>query len=183
MTVEEFLDWEGGDRHLLKYELVDGVVRAQNLPSKTHVFIQGNLITLINNSLSARGRPCIASPGAPIVPRLLNRKPSVRGPDVVVTCEEPSSARTVDEPLLIIEVLSPSNEKETWESIWACATIPSIVEIVVIESTSIGAQVFRRLPDGSWPKESEEVKAGGVLRIACLDAEFPLAGVYRRTVI
>jgi hypothetical protein len=40
----------------------------------------------------------------------------------------------LEDPVLIVEVLSPSNERETWEAIWACATIPTMREFLIVDS-------------------------------------------------
>jgi hypothetical protein len=58
---------------------------------------------------------------------------NVRPPDLAVTCAPMLMGRILPDLALIIEVLSPSYQRETWESIWACATIPSLVEIAVVD--------------------------------------------------
>lgn len=179
MTVDEFFAWDGGG-HQGKLELVDGVVRAQVPASATHSIIQGNLVALIHHHLRARNSPCRVGPEAPVVPRLQS-KINARAPDVAVTCAPPSTDKVFINPILTMEVLSPSNEDETWETIRACATIPSLMEIAVVESTSVGARVFHRDSRGAWPETGENTSAGGMLRLASIDAEFAMAEVYRGT--
>lgn len=179
MTVDEFFAWDSGG-HQGKLELVDGVVRAMAPASQTHVMIQGNLVYLIGAHLRARKSPCRVAPEAPVVPKL-RPDMNARAPDVAVTCAPPSTATAFPDPVLIIEVLSPGNERDTWESIWACATIPSLEEIVVVESRRVGAQVFRRDANGNWPGEAEEIQAGGALRLTTIDAAFPIEYLYAGT--
>src|SRR5436853_303183 len=51
----------------------------------------------------------------------------MRVPDVVVTCEaDDPGVHALAEPILIVEVLSPSNEAETRENVWAYTTIPTV---------------------------------------------------------
>ena len=59
----------------------------------------------------------------------------------------------VPDPVLLIEILSPSNEAQTRANIWAYTTIPSVREILAVHSTRIEAELLRRNPDGSWPEE------------------------------
>jgi Uma2 family endonuclease len=59
--------------------------------------------------------------------------------------------------IVLIEVLSPGNTSDTWDNVWAYATIPSVREIVVVHSTRVLAELLRRGPDGHWPEEPEKV--------------------------
>jgi Uma2 family endonuclease len=105
----------------------------------------------------------------------------VRAPDLAVTCSERQSGKTFPDPVLIIEVLSPGNQRETWESIWACATIPSLIEIVVVDSERMNVQVFRKTDDGGWPKDGETIETSGTVRLSSIDAAFPIAEIYAGT--
>ena len=57
------------------------------------------------------------------------------------------------EPILFIEILSPSNEVETWANVWTYASIPSVAEILVVHSTRVAAELLRREANGQWPDE------------------------------
>lgn len=176
MTVDDFLSWDGGG-HVGKIELVDGVPRLMAPASATHGLIQGNVITAINIHLRGRKSSCRAATEAPVLPPLAKRI-NARAPDVVVTCAPISTSGVIEEPVLIVEVLSSGNEAETWESIRALAPIPSLGEILVLSSTAIEAQIFRRLADGSWQAEAERYGAGEALRLASIDLDLPIAEVY-----
>lgn len=176
MTVDDFLSWDGGG-HVGKIELIDGVPRLMAPASATHAFIQANIATAINNRLrqsKSRWRAAISGPVQPLLAKRIN----ARAPDVVVTCAPISTSGVIDEPVLIVEVLSPGNEAETWESIRALAPIPSLAEILVLSSTAIEAQIFRRLAVGSWQAEAERYGAGETLRLASIDLDLPIAEVY-----
>ena len=111
----------------------------------------------------------------------LHANDNVRAPDLAVTCSPSVTGRIFPEPVLIIEVLSPSNQRETWESIWACATIPSLTEIAVVDSERLRAEVFRRDSHGSWPKTGISIGAGGTIELDSIGAALPLADVYAVT--
>ena len=48
------------------------------------------------------------------------------------------------DPVLLVEILSPSNRAETWTNVWAYTTIPSVREILVLHSLRIRAELLRR---------------------------------------
>jgi hypothetical protein len=77
---------------------------------------------------------------------------------VAVTCRPMLDERRILEPVVLVEILWPSNEAETRESVRACTTIPTVQEIVVLCSTKVAAEVTRqRRPDGFWPPNPIEL--------------------------
>ena len=82
--------------------------------------------------------------------------------------------------MLVVEILSPSNEDETWGNVWTYTTIPSVKEILVLWSDAIGAEVLRRGADGSWAQEPEKVTRGDLV-LDSIGLRTPLAELYRDT--
>jgi Uma2 family endonuclease len=179
MSADQFMDWDGGG-HLGKLELVHGEVRAMSPASGTHSLIQANLAFLIGAHIRAKKLPCRVGTEAPVVPHF-HANDNVRAPDLAVTCLDISKSKIFPDPVLIIEVLSTSNQKDTWESIYAMSTIPALTEIAVVDSERVRVEIFRRDADGSWPKTGEVVEAGGVVRLASLTAELPVSEIYAGT--
>ncbi len=182
MTLEEFLAWDGGG-HVGKLELVEGVVRAMAPASATHAMVQGNIVTAFNNHLraSARNSPFRAGTEAPIVPPL-GKRINARAPDVSVACSPPAGNGTFVDPVLIVEVMSPSNENDTWESIHALAGLHSLKEVMVVQSTRVEVQVFRRDPGGAWinePETAASVEAS--VRLDSIGIDLAIAEIYRGT--
>ena len=178
MTVAEFLAWNPSTPQL--WQLVDGEPQAMAPASRTHGAIQNELGSLIRNHLSERGSPCsvITTPG--VIPHVQSDT-NVRIPDLAVTCsgyDTEESALT--DPVLLIEILSPSNQAETWANVWTYTTIPSVREILVLKTASIGAELLRRNPDGSWP-EQPLILADGELALESIGFRIPLAAAYRTT--
>lgn len=178
MTVEEFLDWDSTG-HIGKLELVDGVVRAMSPASGTHAIIQANLAFLIGSHLRKHRPGCRVGTETPVVPRL-HANDNVRAPDLAVTCVPPSAQKTFPDPILIVEVLSPSNVPETWESIRAVATVPTLTEILVVDSVRVQVEVLARDSDGGWPNNGTIIESGSV-RLASLDLTIALADIYAGT--
>lgn len=180
MTVDEFFAWDGGG-HQGKVELVDGVARAMAPASSAHGMIQGSIAFLIRRHLAQQCGGCRVGVEVGVAPRIDTRH-NLRVPDLTVTCAPHTPGEEAfPDPILVVEILSPSNERETWESIWACATIPSLVEILVVESESERAEVFRKDGKGEWPQDPEVTSSGGVIRLASIGAELPLPEVYAGT--
>ena len=180
MTVDEFYEFDGGG-HVGKIELVHGRLRLQSYASGGHATIQGNITGMLHAHLRAKRPGCRVGNEPGVVPTF-DPKRNIRKPDVVITCAPHTTGeRSFPNPILIVEVLSPSNADETWESIQACATIGSVVEILVVDSETIDVQVFRRDDKGVWPMEPERVPLGGMVRLASLEFEMPVAEIYRGT--
>jgi Uma2 family endonuclease len=178
MTIEEFLAWSSETAG--RWQLVDGQPRSMAPPGHTHAMLQSELIRVIGNHLVESRSPCrvAATPG--IVPHVRARD-NVRIPDAAVTCSSDRSQEAVmAEPLLIVEVLSPSNEGETWANVWAYTTIPTVQEIVVLHTDEIAAEIVRRRTDGSWPKAPHVVRSGDI-SLDSIGFRTPLAALYRTT--
>jgi Uma2 family endonuclease len=181
MTVDEFLDWDSYG-FVGKLELVNGQVRAMSPASGTHSLIQANLAYLIGSHLRASGLPCRVGTEAPIVPRF-HANDNVRAPDLAVTCAKSAAGKRFPDPVLIIEVLSPGNRKETWESILACATLPSLTEIAVIDSERVHAEIYRRDAAGAWPQDPDQTSASldAAVTLESIGATLSLTEIYAGT--
>ena len=79
---------------------------------------------------------------------------------------------------MLIEILFPSNEVATRSNVWAYCSIPSVREIVLLHSTSIGAEILRRQSDGGWPQEPETLGADEDLVMESIGYSVPLADHY-----
>ncbi len=178
MSVEEFLAWHPEDGRL--WQLVDGAPQAMAPPNRTHGALQAELAGLIRNHLLERQSPCsvIVTPG--IAPRIRSDR-NFRIPDLAVTCSDYRAEETaLTDPVLVVEILSPSNQPETWANVWTYATIPSVREILVLHTAAIRAEMLRRLPDGSWPDRPELIETGP-LTLASIGFQADLAALYRTT--
>lgn len=178
MSVEEFLAWDSGDQHT--WQLVDGVPQAMAPASRTHGTLQGELGRLIGNHLQESGSACtlVVTPG--VVPPVQSSH-NMRVPDLAVTCSDYEAEEAgITDPVLIVEILSPSNQAETWANVWAYATIPSVREIVVLRTVSIGAELLRRGADGAWPREPASL-TDGELVLESIGLRVPLVNLYRST--
>jgi Uma2 family endonuclease len=144
-----------------------------------HGAIQSEVNRLIGNHLAELRPPCrvITEPG--IQPKVRGNL-NVRVPDLAVTCAawDPDD-RLLHEPLVLVEILSPSNEQDTWNNVWSYVTIPSVWEILVLETADIRVHLLRREEDGTWPDNPLTLTLGDTVTLESIDFTAPIAAFYR----
>lgn len=141
MRVDEFLRWEDGTD--TRYELVGGFVVAMAPPTPAHGRPALALGTEIRAALRAR-TPCFVQSDAGIARS--DRDDTCYTADLAVSCEELAAQdRLIREPILIVEVLSPSTAAFDRQSKVAdYRQIASVREILLIDSQSVFAEILRR---------------------------------------
>ena len=136
MTIQEFLDWNAdGDA---RYELVNGEVRMMGAPKKPHGIIVANLAYAIGGRLRSRNSACRAQTEAAI---MVEAAETLWQADLAVECE--LSGETVEKPVLLVEVLSPSTRStDLAQKLPDYKAIAGLKEIWLIDSTRRWAQVW-----------------------------------------
>jgi Uma2 family endonuclease len=181
MTVAQFQDWRPPagleDR---RWHLIDGEPICMSPASIDHGAIQGEAAWLLRSHLLTHRPSCrvIIAPG--IIPRILSNT-NQRVPDLAVTCAPPRAEPALTDPILVIEILSPSNEADTRRNVWAYGSIPTVTEILLLASTAIGAELLRRSPAGDWPADPILVPAEGTLHLDSIGFAAPLRAFYAQT--
>ena len=177
MSVEEFLEWDSGGG---KWQLVDGEPQAM-APAKTwHGALRAELCRVIGNHLEREASDCsvLAAPG--VIPHV-RAGFNLRIPDVAVTCGDVRvNEAALTAPVLLIEIVSASNQAETWANVWTYTTIPTVREILVLRSLSVGADLLRRQDDGTWPREPTSILDGDLV-LQSIGTRMPLIDLYRTT--
>jgi Uma2 family endonuclease len=175
MTADQFAEWPG-DGTGRAFQLIDGEPVAMAPTSPTHGAILSVLDRRLGNHLERIDSPCttIVAPGTQ--PRA-GAADNVRIPDLAVTCGA-LERRFVNDPVVIVEILSPSNFRETYEAIRAYLSLPSLREVVVISSERIAADVLRRDADGAWPPNAAAVGPDDDLAIETFGFRCPLRALY-----
>ena len=174
---DDFLDWEKhqGER----YEFVGGEVRLMVGGTIGHNDITDNIHAALRARL--RGTPCRA--------RAVQTRVRAAGehfvyPDVVVSCS-PRRANElfIDDPVLVVEVLSPSTAHyDKNEKRWVYQAIPSLQQLVYVSPDEAKLELVTREADGSW----RSVFVTGLdaeLPLACLDITLPMAEIYADTAV
>lgn len=179
MSVEEFREW--ADRQPGKWELVDGYPRAMAPASVTHVFIQFRAAYLIERHLENMGGRCRAATDLPVLPSSYKQH-NARVPDVAVTCSPPEADEWASrDPVFLMEVLSPTNERDTRDNVWAYMSIPTVAQILLVDSTAVRGEMMRRRPDGAWPEEPELLGPDDEVSIDAVGFRCRLRDFYART--
>jgi len=144
MTLDELLDWDDGtDR---RYELWGGVVTAMAPPMPRHGLLAAALSGEIRSALRARP-PCRVFNEAGIA--LPDRNDTFYVADFAVICEPlRAEDQLIRNPVLIVEVLSRSTAATDRQiKVPDYRRIPSVTEILLIDSESAFSELHRREGD------------------------------------
>ena len=173
MTLEEFLRWDDGTD--TRYELIASYPVAMAPPAEAHRILAVRLVSRIDAALAGR-RPC----NAQIEPGVVrpDRADSYYVPDIAVTCEpnEPGRQAMVD-PILIVEILSPSTERTDRRlKLPAYQIMESVREIMLIDADSHHAELYRRQND-HWGIQLVR-GAEATLFLASVDLQISMSELY-----
>jgi len=170
MTRAEFLTWEEQQPSRYEFDGYEAVAMAGG--TAAHAAIQRNLAITVGGRL--RGKPCNFY-GSDL--KALVAESSSRYPDGIVVCSPVNnSAVSVNDPVVIFEILSPSTAStdRIIKSREYQAT-PSVQRYIMLEQDRIGATVYAR--DGeNWTFEI--LTDDAILHMPEIDVEFPLAELY-----
>ncbi len=179
MTAEEFLS-RPDEKDGTKYELVDGQLRAMAPASVRHGVIQATIAGIFSNHLSATGSKCVVA-SEPIVEVRVRANYNRRAPDLGVTCSPITNDVEIPDPVLLVEILSKSNWKETIDNIWTYTTIPTVKELLVVSSMGIEAQFLRKQDDGSWPADLMRIDEADDVTLSSIGLTVPLKAFYAQS--
>lgn len=171
-TVDEFLAWE--ERQEERYEFVGGVITLMAGGTENDDLVGMNVARALGNRLA--GTPCRVHGS-----NLKVRSPAgaIMYPNAFVRCGPGRGDRTVvDDPVLVVEVLSPSTQQaDLTRKRWAYQAIPTVQAILLVAADEARVEVARRGPNGRWVSE---VRVGleASIPVEDLGIELPLAEVY-----
>jgi Uma2 family endonuclease len=172
MTLDEFLAWERERPE--RYEFAHGVVTMMTGASAAHVRIAGNLTVALR--LALRGSRC-ESFGSDMK---VIASGTVRYPDLSVSCTpvDDKDDRLI-EPVVIIEILSPSTERfdRGRQKLDYFAT-RSIRQYAIIEQDERLVDLYTRTDTG-WINEL--LADDAILRLSSIGVEISLDAIYEDT--
>ncbi|HEY0048014.1 MAG TPA: Uma2 family endonuclease [Pyrinomonadaceae bacterium] len=145
ISVEDYL--EGEKISPVKHEYVYGEIYAMAGTSDNHNRIVGNLVnSLLNHLRDSSCEPFFGDIKVRVSPNVYYY------PDVLVSCEEnPENSYFRNQPILIVEVISPSTrEIDRREKLLFYQQMPSVQEYVIVEQEKMHVEIHRRQPDGRW---------------------------------
>jgi len=172
MSVAEFLAWEREQPE--RYEYAGGVVTMMTGASLVHVTITMNIAFALRQSLRGSGcRPFTNDA------KVLTGG-SVRYPDITVTCT-PFGGKDdiVPDPIVVIEVISPSTEREDrGHKKFDYFSTPSIQQYAIIEQDARRVDLYTRSGD-RWTDEI--VEGDATLKLSSIGVEITLDAIYEDT--
>lgn len=177
MTVEEYLAFE--EKSEEKHEFYGGEVFAMAGAGLNHNVIAGNCIADINHFL--RGKDCIVTPGdLRIQIESLNL---FTYPDISIICGKPEFYQnrkdSVTNPVVLIEVISPSTDDYDHNKKFAFyRLIPSLQEYILISSTDIHVEIYRKQSTFKW-EFTEYRTAAELFTIESVGLTLQVADLYR----
>ena len=173
MTLDEFLRWDDGTD--TRYELIGGFPVAMAPPARAHGLIGARLVARLEEALRRR-RPCSTQIKAGILHP--DRSDTFFVADIAVTCApyQPGD-QSVEEPLLLIEVLSPGTERHDRRvKLPAYQRIGSLREIVLIDTDMPFAELYRRQGDFWTVQSIQGIEA--LLPLASIGIDIAMAELY-----
>lgn len=174
MTVAEFLAWDSGDDR--SYELVSGFPVAMAPPSRAHRLIASVLFRKVAQALD--GRPTYVVEAEAGITSSRSEGNWFQA-DLAVTCQpHRRGQQEIPEPLLIIEILSPSTEDHDRKvKLVAYRELPSVREVLLVDQARLYAEVHRRLDESRWLTELVH-GPDAIIRLETLALDLPLRDLY-----
>lgn len=159
-------------------EFYEGEIFAMAGGTPNHNRLAGNVYSSLQAAL--RGRPCAAFMAD--VRLLVKRRQLYTYPDVMAICGRlqyaPGRNDTVTNPVLIVEVLSPSTEAyDRGKKFEFYRTIDTLKEYVLIDQSRMYVERHRPLGLGRWEMTAFTAPED-VLSLDSVDVELSLATIY-----
>ena len=176
-TPEEYLALER--KATFKNEYLNGEILAMSGASLAHTRITLDIATELNNQL--RGGTC------EVITNDMRVKTGPKGayfyPDIVVFCGEPQVEDNVFDtllnPILVVEVLSPSTEAfDRGEKFRHYQELASLREYLLVSQDRVRVEHYR-LTKTQWVQTEFHTPAD-VLSLVSIDCKLPLQDIYRR---
>lgn len=148
VTIDAFDRFVEAQADLARFELVDGVIVMMTNPIETHEQIAGNIGAPLKLAMDARG--CRTYQGGMRVQASDDAKGTDKArPDVVVRCGAGSSRTFITDPLIIVEVLSPTTiDTDRGPKLELYKSLPTVRHIALVYQDQIRVEHYRRGVEG-----------------------------------
>jgi Uma2 family endonuclease len=169
LTVEEYLTLEKTSE--IRHEFVDGVMVAMAGETRRHKRIMLNLIRALERQALERDCELVFD-----TTKIRTRTTRYRYPDVVVSCAPGDDEYFLENPCLLVEVLSQSTANtDTSEKLDEYLKISSLQRYVLVDQSTRRVIVYARAVQG-WMVEV--LDADGQVSIPCLETSINLEQIY-----
>ncbi len=177
-TVEEYLEFDRNSE--FKNEYYRGQIIAMAGGKPTHAKIGATVTALL--WIATEGRSCdVYSSDARLA---ADRESHYVYPDIMVVYGEPEYAdsrqETLANPILVVEVLSPSTESaDRGRKFASYRNLESLQEYLMVSQFEPKVELHRKGPDGNWTRH-EWTGLDAVAVLESVDAQLPLPRVYAK---
>lgn len=172
-AAQDFLAWESAQAE--KHEFIAGEVFAMAGATDAHVTISGNVFVALRTHLRGKAyRTYIAD-----MKLFAATAEAFFYPDVFVTCAPADAARADHkrEPVLIVEVLSPSTAAYDRGLKFAYyRALPTLQEYLLVDSERMAVEVFRRDASDHWVLYP--AAADATVELLSVALTLPVAAIY-----
>ena len=174
VTVEEYLAAE--EIALEKSEYIEGWVRVMTGATLRHNQVKCNCLIYLGSTL--KGKPCRPFDSDTKVRIRREGRTRFYYPDLQVVCQSNSPTEHFqDQPVLIIEVLSPSTRRyDLDEKMLGYLSIPSLQYYLILEQHQPSAIVLRRNDQGFQRECYEDIASQ--IDLPALGCSLPLREIY-----
>lgn len=174
ISVQEYL--EGEKISPVKHEYIEGEVYAMAGASDAHNLIAGELYSILHNHLrNSKCQPFFGDIKVRVTKNVYYYS------DILVSCEEsPEDPYFRNEPILIIEVTSPSTENiDRREKLLLYQHMASVQEYAIVDQHKMNVEVHRRQPNGGWITYFFTQK-DEIVDLESVEMSIPITEIYRR---
>jgi Uma2 family endonuclease len=173
MTVEEYIEWEAQQE--IRHEYVNGEVFAMTGGTIAHNDLALNFYTALRPHLRSQGCRMNVSD----VKLQVSFQSRYYYPDVIVSCDSQdfNSHQFIQNPKIIVEVLSPSTSAKDRDEKFTCyLKIPTLQEYILIDSQKIFVERYCRGEGRMWLYYS--YTAGEIITLSSIGFDLPIALLY-----
>ena len=131
-----------------EFELIDGAIEMMSNPSETHEQIAANIGAPLKLAMDRRG--CRSYQGGIRVQRSDDTSDADKTrPDVVVRCGPASKGTFITDPVVIVEVLSPSTiDRDRGPKLAFYKSLPSVRHIALVYQDQMRVEHYWRTENG-----------------------------------
>ncbi len=174
-TPEQYLEDEL--KRTYRCEYIDGQIFAMATDiSREHCIIVGNIGGILNSHLKTTSCQIFVSRM-----KLYTKNKSFYYPDIMVACEPKDNHKYyLEQPLLIVEVLSESTEKiDRREKLLAYQTVSSLKEYVIVSQDEILVEIYRRDEQNKWWKI--DCSGEDIVELKSVDLSLQMSQIYLKS--
>ncbi len=176
-TPEQYLEDEL--KRTYRCEYVDGQIFAMAGASRSHNIISLNIGGLLNSHLARS--PCQTFVNDMKLHIKHNKGEYFYYPDIMVGCDPKDNHKYyLEQPLLIVEVLSKSTEKiDRREKLLAYQTVSSLKEYVIVSQDEVLVEIYRRDDQNKWWKI--DCSGEDIVELKSVDLSLQMSQIYLKS--